>query len=302
MRDIWHMPRAAVFLAVVDAGSITKAAKNLGLAKSVVSVHLKQLEDVCGARLLERTTRKLRLTEAGERFMPAARRLVDAWHEGLDLLSASMEQPTGTLCVSASSLFERVILAPAIASFVAQYPHVEVDVRLEDNLIDLMAEKVDLALRSGPLADSNLIARKLGHDEEIIVAAPALADKLGDVSHPDQLLSVAWIVHRRLPRSVALYGPGNERVMFSIPARVQIDTAAAMVALAEGGIGLALVPRIMLESRLTDGVLVRLLPKWSGASMDIHAVYPSKDYLPPKVSRFIDVLQREIQDFFQGVE
>ncbi len=291
----WHMPRAIVFLAIVEQGSISGAARAMNLSKSVVSTHLRQLEEMCGARLIERTTRKLRLTGAGVRLLPYARRLASAWTDGLEEVTATMQEPTGTLTVTTTTLAEHSLVAPAVAAFVERYPRATVDVHSTDQIVDLIAQNVDLAVRTGPLPDSSLVARKLGEDVDLVVASPGLAARLREVDRPEELHTLPWVLHRRMPAPRELFGPEGRRFELEVTARARVDSAPALLGLAVRGAGVALVPGLVARDALRSGQLVRVLPNWHGATFGLYAVFPSRRHLAPKVDRFIAELERELR-------
>lgn len=287
----WHMPRAVVFLAVLDHGSLSAAARALGVSKSVVSDHLGRLEAVCGARLLERNSRNQRLTELGRRFLPYARRMASAWVDGLAELQCAMDEPAGTLRVTASVLLEQDLIAPAVAAFLRRYPRASVEVVVTDRSLNLVEESVDVAVRVGHLADSALVVRKVGDTSDVVVAPASMAPDLADVRRPEQLLGLPWVVHAALSPRRSLHGPDGQEVLLHTRPRGRADTATALLALVRHGAGLALVPRMLAADDLRVGRLVRVLPGWHTSAVPIVALYPSRQHVPPKVSRFIETLR-----------
>lgn len=291
----WHMPRASVFVAVHQEGSISAAGRRLGLTKSVVSNHLKQLEEALGVRLVERSTRQLRLTDAGTQFLPYALRMLEAWSAGLDALQASLEVPTGRLSIAAPSLLAHVVLPQAMAAFRRRYPQVVLDLRLSDDLTDLIAEEVDVALRAGPLASSELVARKVADDVHVLVCAPEMLAQGTPPSDPEGLVDWPWISHSALGSGCTLAGPNDSVVEVTAKATTCVDSASGLIGLCEAGLGVALIPLVLAREALHRRRLVRLLPGWFGPAVPIFAVYPSREFLSPKVSRFIEVLQDHMQ-------
>lgn len=294
----WHMPRVTIFLAVIEHGTITAAANALGLTKSAVSTHIRKLEAVCEARLFERSTRALRLTAAGADLQPHARRLVEAWAAGLDELQARLSEPTGTLRLTAPSILDRPILMAAIAAYTARYAKVEVVVRFSDVMLDVIGEQIDVAVRMGRLPDSELVARKLGEDHQIVVAAPALIASRPTPDRPAALADWPWVAHRELPQRRQLIGPDGQTEAIDVGPRVQVDHASALLRLVQAGAGAALIPWMLARDALLDGSAVRLLPGWRTESLGIYAVFPSRDHLAPKVSRFIELLAEHTARFF----
>ena len=290
----WNIPRVFVFLAIVSEGSISSGAKALGLSKGVASNHLQQLEQSLGARLFERSTRKLRLTEAGQILLPYAQELEAIWNKGLEELQSSQKTPTGTLCVTAPLHLAEVLVEPAIATFLERFPKTEAKLILRDKLLDVFDEKVDLAIRVGPQPDSDMIMQKLSEDVEVILATPKFAEKAKDAKRPEQLLNLPWVVHELFSKRLSFQGPNNEECWLSIRPRVITNTAKSMVRLIESGMGVGLAPLSIAQSALEEGKLHRILPEWSGRNVSISAVYPSKKLLPPRVNCFIQILKEQL--------
>ena len=289
-RHAWHIPRALVFLAVAEHGSITAAAKALSLSKGVVSVHLKQLEEACGARLFERSTRRVVLTQSGATFLPYAEAIRQAWQDGLAVLEGEREEPRGTLVVTAPSLLEAPLLNPVVGEYLRRYQRVRIDLRLTDTMLDIIKHGIDVALRTGPLPDSDLISRLLMRDHEIIVGAPVLLEGRPSPGVPEQLMTWPWIGHRGLSTHRDLMATDGRQMTLEFEPRVVVDTATALKNLLLRGAGLALVPKLAVREELLAGALVNVLPRWSAPEMAIHAVIPSKRHMAPRVSRFVDLL------------
>lgn len=284
------MPRAAVFVEIVAAGSITAAAKRLGLSKSVVSAHLKELEEVCGARLLERSTRRQRLTEIGERFLPRAQAMTEAWGDGLRDVRAAMDEPVGTLRVTASSVVDAWLVTPAVGRMLARYPELTVQLDLSDSNRDLIEDEFDVGIRMGPLVDSDLRVRRLGADRDVVVASPALARHLGDVERPEQLSDVPWVVHSQLPTRRRFVGPDDERVELETRGKVRLNSSSSLVYLLGEGVGVGFVPWSLARTEIEAGRLIRMIPGWHGGAVPIHAVWSSGKFVPPKIRVFLEVL------------
>ncbi len=290
VRDAWHIPRVIIFLAVVEHGSISAAARELSLSKSVVSTHLKQLEQVCGVRLFERSTRRVSLTQAGATCLPYAQRLTQAWSQGLEALESQIAEPTGTLVVTAPSLLDRPLLE-AVGEYTRRYPRVEIQVRISDEILDLITENIDVALRVGPLADSDMIARKLGDIHEVIMASPSFLEGRTLPDHPAQIASWPWVTHSALPLRRTLQGPNGQSITLEPSVQVTTDQAQGMQNLVMLGVGLAILPRISAQAELNNGSLVRILPNWRARTLGAYVVYPSKEHQTPRVSHFLEILR-----------
>jgi DNA-binding transcriptional LysR family regulator len=279
-----------VFAEVVGAGGITAAAARLGLRKSTVSRRLAALEERLGTRLLERNTRRLRLTEAGREYHAHCARLVAEAREVNRALSESRHTPHGTLRVVTFSLLGE-LLAPVIAEFLLRHPQVRVEVSLAQAHVDLVAEEYDLALRTGPLLDSSLVARRLGNVRTGYYASPAYLSRRGTPRSPDELAS---------HECVLVAEPGTDEVWFfsgprgartvPVSGRLQVPSVRAGHAAARAGLGLVRLPTVLVSDDVRAGVLLPVLETVTPPGLPIYAVYPSSRQLPPKVRVFLETL------------
>lgn len=279
-----------VFARVVEAGSFTAAARDLGMPKSTVSRKVSDLEERLGARLLQRTTRKLSLTDVGNTYYQYARRVVDEVEEAELAVTQMQEAPRGLLRITTPLTFR--YLGPIVTSFLARYPDVQVQMVGTDRVVDLVDEGFDLAVRAGKLADSTLIARSLGSESNVIAASPAFLEAHGTPSSPSELAEVDCIAFGGLrdPNTWVLHADG-ETVSATVSARLTVNDFEVVRQVAVAGGGIALMPLSLCCDDLRAGRLVRVLPDWCTASAPIHAVYPSTRHLSPKVSAFLDHLQ-----------
>ncbi|MFE8596845.1 LysR family transcriptional regulator [Archangium violaceum] len=279
-----------VFAKVVQAGSFTVAARGLRMPKSTVSRKVSELEERVGAQLLQRTTRKLRLTDVGQAYYEHCARIVAEAEQAELAVTRMQSAPHGLLRVTAPLTFS--FLGPIVAEFLKRYPEVQVELVCTDRSVDLMQEGFDLAVRAGRLADSSLIARKLGNVERVVVAAPSYLQERGvpkspkDLERHDCLVfgagmeGNAWTLHS-----------GNKSVQVSVRARLVVNEPDMLRAVAVAGAGIALLPTQPSDTDLTLGRLRRLLPDWSSSGAPVHAVYPSTRHHSPKVMAFVDFLR-----------
>ncbi|MGE5475809.1 MAG: LysR family transcriptional regulator [Bacteroidales bacterium] len=281
----------AVFARVVDAGGISAAARDLRLSKSAVSKQLAALEDRLGARLLQRTTRRMSLTEAGAGFLEHCRRVVAEAEAAESAVGALQAEPRGTLRINAPMTFGTMHLAAAMPDFMARYPQLTVNLSLNDRLVDLLEEGYDVAVRIGRLADSSLVARKLAPARRVIVAAPSYLDRRG---RPQSLAELAG--HDVLSYSYisaadewTFLGPGGEESVRVEP-RLSANNGEILLAACLAGTGIAAVPTFISGPSLRAGTLVRLLPQYESAGLGIHAVWPTARHLSAKVRAFVDFL------------
>lgn len=281
----------AVFARVVDAGGISAAARDLRLSKSAVSKQLAALEDRLGARLLQRTTRRMSLTEAGTGFLEHCRRVVAEAEAAESAVGALQAEPRGTLRINAPMTFGTMHLAAAMPDFLARYPQVSVDMALNDRLVDLLEEGFDVAVRIGRLADSSLVARKLAPARRVIVASPSYLDRRG---RPETLAELAG--HDTLGYSYIstadewrFHGPDGEESVRVEP-RLKANNGEILLAACLAGAGVAAVPTFISGPSLRAGTLVRVLPQYESVGLGIHAVWPTARHLSAKVRAFVDFL------------
>lgn len=278
-----------IFARVVDAGSFTGAARELGMPKSTVSRKVSELEARLGARLLQRTTRSLSLTDAGRAYYQHAARIVGEIEEAEQAIGRMQDTPRGLLRVTAPLNFD--FLGPMVTAFLERYPEVRLDMLCADRVVHLVEEGFDLAVRAGPLADSSLIARQLGSMPSFVVASPAFVARCGRPETPRDLERLECIAFSAGPqRARWILERGSERAAVPVGARFAVNDFELLHAAATGGLGAAMLPVYRCLADLRAGRLERLLPGWSSPAVPIHAVYPSTRHLSPKVRAFLDHL------------
>ena len=289
MEDLSAM---AVFARVVEMESFSGAARALGLSKSAVSKRVGRLEDRMGLRLLNRTTRRLSLTEAGAAFYQGCRRVVAEAEAAERAVTRLASAPRGRLKVNAPMSFGVRHLAPALPDFMARYPELNVDLTLNDRVVDLVEEGFDLAIRIAPLAESSLIARRLAPNRLVLCAAPSYLAAHGAPRAVEDLKGHECLLYSYQAAGDVwrLCGPGGERRL-AVTGRLRINNGDALLAAALGGLGVALLPCFICGQDLRAGRLIQVLPAWSGpADTAIAAVYPASRNLSPKVRVFVDFL------------
>lgn len=286
-REEFDLNEMAIFVHVVEAGSFTGAAKNLGLPKSTVSRKITQLEERLGVRLIQRTTRSLRLTDTGNAYYNHCARILSEIEEANIAVTQMQSTPTGTLRITAPVLFGSTVLSSLVAEFMDQHPQVMVDLVLSDQRLDLVQEGIDVAFRIGQLEDSSLIGRYLGDVRAILCASPEYLERHGMPSHPEQLHE-----HRLLTGSQWLQwpmnGPQEEQYTVQVKPRLQVNDFASLYALTLSGAGISPVPMLIAAPAIRAGNLVPVLCDWPFEASPIHALYPSNRHLSAKVRSFVD--------------
>ncbi len=281
----------AVFAKVAEEKSFSAAARALGMSKSAVSKQVARLEDRLGARLINRTTRKLSLTAAGSAFHERCARVLVEAEEAEQAVSSLQAEPRGVLKVNAPMSFGIQHLAPAIPEFMDRHPELTIDLALNDRMVDLVDEGYDVAVRIARLTDSSLIARRLAPSRRVICAAPAYLDRHGVPTRPDDLRD-----HECLLYTYGLTGDewrwrdagGSGAV--KVKGRLKANNGEALKAAALAGLGLVLSPTFMVGDELRDGRLRMVLPQFADEQASLYAVYPHARHLSTKVRVFVDFL------------
>jgi DNA-binding transcriptional LysR family regulator len=282
-----------IFAKVVDAGSFVGASRELDVPKSTVSRKVSELEERLGARLLQRTTRKLSLTDVGRTFYQHAARVVAELEEAERAVNRMQESPRGLLRVTMPLNFGW--LAPIVSSFLRRYPEVQVELVGAERVVDLVEEGFDVAIRVGPLRDSSLIARGLGSLASYLVASPAFLRRHGTPKSPEQLERFACVVFGAGPeRSRFTLTRAGKATTVSVDARLIVNDFEFLEDAARSGHGIASLPVFRCIDDIRSKKLRRVLPQWCTRSIELHAVYPSTRHLSPKVRAFLDHLREQM--------
>jgi LysR family transcriptional regulator AphB len=280
----------ALFVAIVEAGSLNAAAEKEGLPTATVTRRLQKLEAALGYRLLHRSARRTQPTAEGTQYYEQCRRLVHALRQATLRLDATLAAIEGTIRVLAPVNFAAEILAPAWASFLEQYPRVKLDLELSNQVQDLVGSGADLAIRIGALADSTLTQRKLGNVGLVLAAAPSYLARKGTPQNVAQLEGHETIATLPL-REWQLQDPltGAQIVLHPEP-RIRVNEVRLAVMMAEAGLGIVLAPELQCHASLESGALVRLLPGWMSRERSVYAVWSQQRYLPARVRALLEHL------------
>ncbi|MEG9527294.1 MAG: LysR family transcriptional regulator [Hyphomicrobiales bacterium] len=283
------------FARITDLMSVSAAARALGLPKSGVSRALARLERDLGAVLVDRSTRHLRLTDAGTVFRPHALRILADVDEAGTALEGLGGVPAGTLRVSLPFTVATALVAPMLPAFMAAYPQVRVMLAVENRFVDMPIEPADLLIRVGPLVDSDLIARRLLESEAWLCASPGYLAARGTPARVADLTDHTLIGYG--DRTMAYRDDATgEAGRIELPPAVAISDSAALLPVVLGGAGIAYLPDFLARPHVADGRLDRLWPATEGDKIAIHAVYPSHRSLSAKVRVFIDALVASFDD------
>jgi len=276
----------------VERGSFTRAAEELELSRAVVSKYLTRLEDRLGARLLNRTTRRLSLTEAGATLFEASRAAIERIEEAEDGVARFQKEPRGRLKVSAPMGFGTLYLGPVVAEFLRSHPGVSLDLRLDDRYVNLVEDGIDVAVRIGKLTDSSLVARRLAGATQVVCASPAYLEARGEPETPEDLaahncLQYAYLSTANVWRFTA---PDGREIPVAVTGNTRVNSGQFECEAAAAGLGILMTPSFYVAPYLRDGRLKRLLPRYRMPELGIYAVHPQRNHVPPKVRAFVDFL------------
>ncbi len=278
-----------VFVAVADAGSFAKAGGRLRLSPPAVTRAVSALEDRLGARVFNRTTRSLTITDVGQRFLESARRiLTDLDTAGKEAVGETA-MPQGHLTITASVTFGRSALAPVVYGFLSQHPRVTAAVVLLDRIVNLIEEGIDVAVRIGPLPDSNLIAKRIGTVRRVLVASPDYLTRRGTPTTPTDLKLHSVIAFTGLmPNREWRFSNEQSPNSVMINPAFEINDAAAAIGAAEMGHGITIALSYMVHDKIREGRLTTILDNYTPPPRPVHLVYPQARLVAPKIRTFID--------------
>src|SRR5262245_31535582 len=258
---MWPVDAIAVFVKVVESGSFSTAARRLGIPKTTISAKVAGLEKRLGIRLIERTTRKLRMTEAGEKYFHHCAIATREVELGEAAVQSAKEKPYGVLRVTAPVDFGRAVLPRIVRAYAAKYPDVSVELIVTNRIVDIVEEGIDLAIRwAGSLKDSSLIARRFIETRSNLWASPTYLKEFGKPTHPRDLANAAFLAHPVL-KSVMLTN-GKSDVELQLNGRVGSDDLEVIAALVGLGAGIAWLPDFLVRDSVEEGKLVPVLPQW----------------------------------------
>lgn len=287
-----------VFTAVVDTGSFSAAARSLGISKSYTSKQIQQLEERLGARLLQRTTRRLSLTAAGRSFHQRCTAIMEELEEAERAVTALQTRPRGILRMAAPMSFGVRYVAPALADFMKRYPELEVEVSYSDRTVDLIDEGYDLAVRGGTLEDSSLVARKFAPLSGVLAASPDYLAAHGTPQTPHDLKDHACLLYtnNRAPGTWAFAGPDGEPFNVRVDGPYRADNGDALIVAAKQGLGIVAQPDFLIGEAIHAGELVPILQGWYRLGGALWVVYPHHRHLSAKVRLFVDFLVERFED------
>jgi DNA-binding transcriptional LysR family regulator len=281
-----------VFVNVVDSGSLSAAADKLDMSRPVVTRYVAELEQWTGARLLHRTTRRLSLTAAGEELLPRCRQVLELAGDMQAAVRNPAEAPRGQLRITAGTSFAQAQLADAIADYVRRYPGVTVDLVLLDRTVNLVDERIDLAIRTAAEIDPSLIARRLTVCRSVVCASSAYLEAHGRPRQVEELAERNCLTHSYFSRSLWNFTRKDDGtpVSVAVGGNVSANDAVSLMQLARAGAGIAMLPTYLTLAQLQSGALVPLFPAHEPQAIGMHAVYASRKHMPATLRSMLDFL------------
>ncbi|WP_191487056.1 LysR family transcriptional regulator [Pseudomonas sp. FEN] len=278
------------FQRILACGSLSAAARELGVGLAVVSKRLMTLERRAGQRLINRTTRTLSATHEGLALIAHVDRILEELEAAESRMMLGGEEPFGMLRVSSPISFGRIHLVSLVAELVERHPQLDIELRLDDRIVDLTHERIDVAVRIGQPRDSSAIMHKLADNRRILVAAPAYLERHGEPRSAQDLEHHGCLRFNDLSQPWHLEGPRNEVFDFQPRSRLQANSGDAVRDWALGGHGIMLKSRVDVAGDLAAGRLVHILREWHSADAPIYALLPSRRFTPSKTRIFLDAL------------
>lgn len=281
-----------LFIAVIDAGSFTRAADRLNIPKANLSRKISRLEERLGVTLLERTTRSQHITEAGKHYLEHCRRI----HLEVDLADASIAQMLdkveGQLKIGASVGMGHELLKPVLGKFMHQYPQISLELNLLNRRVDLIEEGFDLIIRIGTLEDSRLVAKHLGQVSRKIYASLDYLKRRGTITSIEQLDRYDFLLMSRIQNDGRItLESGRQQQAFRVTPKMLVDDFLILKQMAIEGVGIAIIPDYMCHQEIKDGTLVPVFEEWGMPDIDVYALYPKHRLNIPKVGAFLEYIQ-----------
>lgn len=281
-----------VFRRVVEAGNFSEVAREMDLSQPTVSKHIAALEKHLGIKLLNRSTRQMSLTDTGRQYYDRCIHILDELSETESTLRNQQTQPLGVLRINTPVTYGERCIVPSLWAFLEKYPELKIDMIMDDQYVDLVKDGVDLAIRVGPMTDSCLIARKIGDSPRVTVASPDYIEKHGIPDNLSDLDNHNCIVYTLLTTCDEWYFNGpNGKESVRVNGRFSVNNPGAIRQAVCAGHGIAVTPTWLMNDYIKSGKVKVILKEYTPTSLDVHAVYPERRFVPAKVKIFIDYLK-----------
>ena len=288
-----------VLIGIADHGSFTAAAQALGMSMPAVVRALAALEANLGVRLFNRTTRRVALTDEGRRYLEHSRRILQQVADARASLGAEASEPQGTLCITAPVLFGQMYVAPAVTRFARRYPKVRVDVQLLDRISNLVEEGFDAAVRIGELADSTLVAQRVGSFRRLVVASPAYLRRAGVPRHPRDLLKGNCLRFSGTTPPWWVFHQGSKRITVPVEGNLTFNHVVPVVEACAAGLGFGMLFSYQAAAYLASGGLKAVLEDFEPAPRPLSLVYPSAQLLPSRTRVLLEWMRHELVSALQ---
>ncbi len=296
MRGMDKLRAMQTFVAIVDQGSLSAAARALGSSLPAVVRTLAALETSLDVRLLNRTTRRIALTEEGRTYLDTCRQILSELQEAEARLAARHEAPSGTLVVTAPVLFGQLHVAPALYRFLRAYPAVKCRLLLNDRVVNLWEEGIDVGIRISPLDDSTLVAQSLGAIRRVVVASPACLVEQGEVMHPRDLAGKNCIRSQGGGLGQWRFWEGGREFVVPVDGNLEVSHGLTAIDACLDGLGYGCFLSYQVAAPMADGRLVRVLKDYEGPARPVNIVYPHARLLPSRTRVFVEWMKRELRD------
>ncbi|XLZ69911.1 LysR family transcriptional regulator [Massilia sp. SR12] len=291
-----HMHLMTVFVAVGEQESFAAASRSLNMSPAAITRAVAALEEKLGAQLLQRTTRNVRLTEAGQRYLDDCRSILASIEEANDAVAGGDSAPKGKLNITASVLFGKVFVTPCIVQYLKQFPEVDIAAYFLDRPVNLIEEGMDVAVRLGHLADSSMKALRVGQMRRVLCASPEYLARHGVPQHPSDLERHSIIAASHLtPRVEWKFGRGEDSVIVRLKPRLTITSNDSAIRAAAEGLGICRLLSYQMADELADGRLSIILPEFEEEPWPVHILHRESKYGSPKVRKFIDLLAQHLR-------
>ncbi|MRV74871.1 LysR family transcriptional regulator [Duganella sp. FT92W] len=291
-----RLTAARVFVEIADRGSMIAAADALDMSRAMVTRYLAEMEEWCAVRLLHRTTRRISLTAAGEVTLSRCREMLAVADDMVAAGQSDPDAPHGLLRLASSHFLAQTALAGAVAAYLLKYPNVSVDLQVDNRAVNLVEQRIDLAIRITNELDPGLIARRLGDCDSVIVASPAYITRCGMPRTPDDLARHNCLTYSYFGKSVWRFDHGGEGMQAAVGGNLSSNESMALLAAAVEGAGIAMQPRFAAAPLIGAGKLVQLLPAYRPQQLGMYGVYSSREHMPPALRTMLD----HLLDWFAG--
>lgn len=284
------------FVRVVETGSFSAVAKEQNTNQATISKRIANLENKLGTKLLIRGSREHTLTETGKTYYERVSNIVMEIDEAEAEARSLTATPKGHLKITVPTMFGSMYIAPVVSEFLATYPEIGLDIKFDENMVDLVKEGIDVAIRLGDLQDSSMVAKNLGYDELIIVASPSYLQINGEPKEPEELEEHNCLIYSLSPKRGTVWSFSNQPKTKEIEVKgnFQCDNGMGLMEMLLANAGIALMPRWMVDSELTNGTLIQILPNYY-KRYPISAIFPKNRYMPLKVRCFLEFMEKMIK-------